>query len=134
METSLKPVFQVDSSRELEVQKKRLLDSCREFESVMISYMMKTMRDGVSWGEEPSSAMETYQDMFTQQVAREVSRSSVMGIGDMLYSKLEPLLNTKPPGNGDISAVGAGAAVPTSRDQPPGNGDIFLNSPKDSAD
>lgn len=132
METSLKPVFQVDSTRELEVQKKRLRDSCREFESVMISCMMKSMRDGVTWAEEPSSAMETYQDMFTQQVAKEVSRSSALGIGDMLYAKLEPLLNAKPPGKGNISAEGTAAAVPTSRHQPPG--DIFLNSAKDSAD
>ncbi len=94
-QTNVKPAFQVDSSRELEIQKRRLRDSCREFESVMISYMMKTMRDGVLRGEEPGSAREMYEDMLAGQVSKEIGRSSALGIGDMLYSKLEPLLETQ---------------------------------------
>ena len=97
METALKPVQQADSSRQLEVQKKRLRDSCQEFESVMISYMMKTMRDAVRWDEEPDTAKTVYEDMLSQQVSEEISRSSVLGIGDMLYSKLEPRLETQAP-------------------------------------
>ncbi|SPF36277.1 hypothetical protein SBDP1_1490006 [Syntrophobacter sp. SbD1] len=92
METRIKQVLHTDSSGDLEVQKKRLKDSCRQFESVMVSYMMKTMRNGVSWGEEHDSAKEMYDDMLSEQVSKEISGSSTLGIGNMLYSKLEQLL------------------------------------------
>jgi Rod binding domain-containing protein len=95
METKVKPVLQADSSPELEIQKRRLRENCREFESVMISYMMKTMRDGALRGEEPDSAREMYEDMLAGQVSKEIGRSSVLGIGDMLYSKLEHLVKTQ---------------------------------------
>ncbi len=96
METSVNPVLQPDSSVELEKQKKKLRDTCREFESVMVSMMMKAMREGVSWTDEHNSAREMYEGMLDGQVSKEIGRSSVMGIGDMLYSKLEHLLKTKP--------------------------------------
>jgi Rod binding domain-containing protein len=96
METSVKQVLQPGSSGDLEIQKRKLKDNCREFESVMTSYMMKAMRQGVSWADEHDSAREMYEDMLAGQVSKEVSRSSAMGIGDMLYSKLEPLLKTQP--------------------------------------
>jgi Rod binding domain-containing protein len=95
MEANVKPVVQPDSSRELEIQKRRLRENCREFESVMISYMMKTMRDGLVRAEEPGSARAIYEDMLAGQVSKEISRSSTMGIGEMLYSKLEPLLKAQ---------------------------------------
>jgi Rod binding domain-containing protein len=100
METKVKPAFQAESSNGLEIQKKRLRDSCREFESVMVSYMMKTMRDGTIRGEKPDSAREMYEDMLAGQVSKEIGRSAALGIGDMLYSKLEPLLETQSSANG----------------------------------
>lgn len=117
METEVKPVFQVDAFRELDIRKKRLRDTCREFESIMTSFMMKTMRDGVSWTEDHDSAKEMYEDMFAQEVSKQIGRSSVLGIGDMLYSRLEPLLETQP-----------APAFPGSR------GDQSLNEVNDSAD
>jgi Rod binding domain-containing protein len=95
MGANVKPVIQAGSSCELEIQKKRLHENCREFEAVMVSYMMKTMRDGLIRGEKPDSAGEMYEDMFAGQVSKEISHSSTMGIGDMLYSKLEPLIKAQ---------------------------------------
>jgi len=95
MEANVNPILQADSSRELEIQKRRLRENCREFESVMISYMMKAMRDGTVRGEEPGNAREIYEDMLAGQVSKVISRSSALGIGDMLYSKLEPLIKTR---------------------------------------
>jgi Rod binding domain-containing protein len=96
IETEVKQVIQgMDPAGELEARKKRLLENCREFESVMTSYMMKTMHQGFSWLEDHDSAREIYEDMFTQEISKQIGRSSVLGIGDMLYSRLEPLLETK---------------------------------------
>ncbi len=95
MDTNVKPVLQADSSRELEIQKRRLRESCRAFESVMISYMMKAMRDGTIRGEEPDNATAMYEDMMAEQVSKQIGGSSALGIGDMLYSKLEPLVKAQ---------------------------------------
>ena len=100
MGADIKPVLQADSSKELEAQKKRLKESCREFESVMISFMMKSMRDGTVRAEEPGSAREIYEDMLAGQVSKVIGRNSALGVGDMLYSKLEHLI--KAPANQNV--------------------------------
>ena len=95
MEAKVQPVLQMDSSRELEGEKRRLRETCNEFESVMVSYMMKTMRDSIMRAEEPGNAMDMYEDMLAGQVSKEVSHGSALGLGSLLYSKLEPLIKAQ---------------------------------------
>ena len=115
----VQPVLQTESSRELESQKRRLKENCREFESVMISYMMKTMRDSVLRGEEPGNAMGIYEDMLAGQVSKEVSRSSSLGLADLLYSKLESLVKIQAPKEADPAAPKAQSAVSTKQAENP---------------
>ena len=116
MGANIQQVLQGDSSKEVEVQKRRLRESCREFESVMISYMMKTMRDGTIRAEEPGNAREIYEDMLAGQVSKEIGRNSALGIGDMLYSKLEHLI--KAPANPNILPPEVQTALSTPSDNP----------------
>jgi Rod binding domain-containing protein len=111
VEANVKEVLQTDSSRELETQKRKLQQNCQEFESVMISFMMKTMRDSTIRGEEPGNAMGIYEDMMFGQVSKEISSSSALGLGDMLYSQLEPLIKIHVPKEGDHAAGEAQTAV-----------------------
>ena len=122
MDTNVKPVLQADSSRELEIQKRRLRENCRAFESVMISYMMKTMRDGLIRGEEPGNAREIYEDMLAGQVSKEIGRNSALGIGDMLYSKLEHLVKAPAVPDTKVIPDGAQTAVSAPPDKKPGSG------------
>jgi Rod binding domain-containing protein len=122
VEANVKPVQQADCSRELEIQKKRLRENCREFESVMISYMMKTMRDGLIRGEEPGNAREIYEDMLAGQVSKEIGRNSALGIGDMLYSKLEHLVKAPAVPDTKVIPDGAQTAVSAPPDKKPGSG------------
>src|SRR5208283_867327 len=122
MEANVKPVLQADSSRELEIQKRRLRENCREFESVMISYMMKAMRDGLMRGEEAGSTKEIYEDMLAEQVSKEISRSSALGIGDMLYSKLEPLVKTQTSQEAKTPQAEAQTAISATSPNKPGSG------------
>ena len=48
---------------------------------MMISYMMKTMRERFSGGEEPGFAGGVYQDMFYEQVAKVIGSSGTLGLG-----------------------------------------------------
>lgn len=96
METTLKPIVQVDSSQKEVLEKRRLRESCREFESVMVSYLMKTMRASVITADEPENAGEMYQEMLDGQISKEVANSGSVGIGDMLYARLSALMKTEP--------------------------------------
>jgi Rod binding domain-containing protein len=122
MEANVKPVLQADSSRELEIQKRRLRENCREFESVMISYMMKAMRDGLMRGEEAGSTKEIYEDMLAEQVSKEISRSSALGIGDMLYSNLEPLVKAQTLQEAKTPQAEAQTAISATSPNKPGSG------------
>ncbi len=113
---NIQPVLQADSSKELKAQKKRLRENCREFESVMISYMMKSMRDGTIRAEEPGNARGIYEDMLAGQVSQVISRNSALGIGDMLYSKLEHLV--KVPANSNVLPAGAQTGLSAPSDKP----------------
>jgi Rod binding domain-containing protein len=116
VEANIQPVLQVNSSKEVEVQKKRLRENCREFESVMISYMMKTMRDGTIRAEEPGNAREIYEDMFAGQVSKVIGRNSALGVGDMLYSKLEHLVKAQ--ANPNVLPAGAKTGLSAPSDKP----------------
>ena len=112
MGANINPVLQADSSKELEAQKKRLKETCREFESVMISFMMKSMRDGTVRAEEPGNARGIYEDMLAGQVSKVIGRNSALGVGDMLYSKLEHLV--KVPANPNVLPASAPSDKPES--------------------
>jgi Rod binding domain-containing protein len=115
VEANIKQVLQADSSPELESQKKRLRENCRAFESVMVSYMMKSMRNGIIRAEEPGSAREMYEDMLAGQVSEQIGHNSTMGIGDMLYRKLEPLV--KAPANVNVLPTEAPTAPSAQADK-----------------
>ena len=116
MGANIKPVLPADSSKELEAQKKRLQESCREFESVMISFMMKSMRDGTIRAEEPGNAREIYEDMLAGQVSKVIGRNSALGVGDMLYSKLEHLV--KAPANQSVLPAEEKTGLSVTSDKP----------------
>jgi Rod binding domain-containing protein len=117
VETGIKPVPQADtSSPELDIRKKRLRDNCREFESVMVSYLMKTMRDGVIKAEEPEHAQTIFEEMLDGQISKTLANKSALGIGDMLYARLEHLVNDEAskgtPGGESVSSTAVDPALP----------------------
>jgi Rod binding domain-containing protein len=111
VESNVQAVLKTDASRALESQKKRLYENCREFESVMISYMMKSMRESIMRSEEPGNAMSMFEDMLAGQVSKEISHTSALGVGEMLYSQLEPLVKVPVSKEADLSAAGAQSVV-----------------------
>ena len=48
-----------------------------------------------------------YEDMLAGQVSKEIGHSSALGIGDLLYSKLEPLVKTQAQKAADLAAAKA---------------------------
>ncbi|MCX7822986.1 MAG: rod-binding protein [Syntrophobacterales bacterium] len=85
----------VSQEKILSAKKEELKRACREFESLFTAYILKNMRSTIHRAEAPEHAREIYEAMFDEAVSREISLSGVLGLGDMLYKQLEPLLEAE---------------------------------------
>jgi flagellar protein FlgJ len=68
----------------------RLKSICAEFESIFMSYMLKTMRsalveDGIMGNSNESKIMNA---MFDENLALEVANGGGIGLGDVLFERL----------------------------------------------
>lgn len=72
---------------------KELLKVCQEFESLFVHMMLKEMRSTIPDGglTEKSKGREIFQDMYDQELAKEISQSQDQGIGlaKMLYEQMK---------------------------------------------
>lgn len=74
----------------VEIEKRRLKESCEEFESFLTTNLLKTMRESTIRAEEPENDQEVYESMLDQSYAKEVSHSKSLGLGEALYRQLSP--------------------------------------------
>jgi Rod binding domain-containing protein len=125
MESRVNAAAVADTSGKVDLKEKRLRDSCRDFSGIMISYMMKTMREGYSGGDEPSLASGVYQDMLYEQVSKVIAHSGTLGLGDSLYTQLERTQKNDGAGKQPGAAVEAQKTV---------SSQISLNKSKNSAE
>jgi Rod binding domain-containing protein len=87
-------------------EKKRLKKACEAFEAVLTRQMIKEMKSSVIRAEEPSHAREMYESMMDEALADEMSRNGGMGIADILYRELLPLVEAEAPGKETESEAG----------------------------
>ncbi len=69
---------------------KRLDKACRQMEAIFLQYMLSQMRktvihEGIIGH---SSAMRLYQDLYDQQLSRQLSRQKSLGLAEMIKSQL----------------------------------------------
>jgi Rod binding domain-containing protein len=88
----------VHASQTDERSKVKLQNAARDFESLFVGYMLKTMRSTVDKDSVLGEGFggEMMQGMFDVEMARHLSRNSSFGIANMLYKQMtgEPLPNT----------------------------------------
>lgn len=74
-----------------EQQKAKLAKAAKEFESVFVSYMLKTMRESMttedSFGGDNFGG-DVLSSVFDTELARQMSKNSSFGLGEMIYRKL----------------------------------------------
>lgn len=71
-------------------QNEELRRVCREFESILLSFMFKQMRNAVPKSDllPSSSGQEMYQGMLDDQYAALSAESGSFGLGELLYRQL----------------------------------------------
>ncbi|HBZ53915.1 MAG TPA: hypothetical protein DEO88_00790 [Syntrophobacteraceae bacterium] len=82
----------IDSERRAAAEQKKLKGACEEFEAVLTNIMFRTMRETIPKGDQDShdSAMELYESMLDETVAKEISHGPGLGLGKTLYQQLIP--------------------------------------------
>jgi flagellar protein FlgJ len=102
-----------------------------QFEALFIQMMLKSMRDAsLGEGMMDSEHVKTYQSMFDQQIALDLSKSSRLGLADMMVRQLSP--KGSPPDGvqekehrlvGPPTAHGPELVMPPARPHPGVNGE-----------
>jgi flagellar protein FlgJ len=83
-------------------------EAARQFEALFVQMMLKSMRDaGSAYGEQRD---RTYDEMFDQQIALEMTRGRGLGLADMLVQQLR--LSTPEGAGTDGAAAGPATGVP----------------------
>lgn len=107
----------VQTQQTLDAQQKlRLQYAVKEFEAVLVGYMLKSMRSSIPketmFGE--SYGGEMMEGMFDIELARHVSGGGSLGLGEMLYKEItgEEMPQTKLPKG--VDAAGAPSRTPQS--------------------
>ena len=76
---------QIDSEKEME-------KVARDFESVFVNKLLESMRKAIpKSGLLDSSALDMYQSMMDQEMAKNMSERKGMGLGEMVYKDLSRL-------------------------------------------
>ena len=87
--TSLKPAAskagKLDPAQKLKLEK-----AVREFESVFVGYLLKSMRNTVQKADNQTDSFggDMLESMFDVELARHVSKNSNLGLAEMLYRKM----------------------------------------------
>lgn len=89
---------------------KRLREACQEFESFLSQHLLNSMSESIMRAEEPDQARETFEGMFRETLAGELSHHSRGGMADLLYRQLSSLLEAgSAPSNGVAPGSGSGS-------------------------
>jgi|AntAceMinimDraft_14_1070370.scaffolds.fasta_scaffold07568_3 flagellar protein FlgJ len=78
-------------NKELWNKNNGLKKACTEFESIFITHMLKTMDKTIDKGGLLGNSNENkmIKSMFNERLGNSIARSGGIGIGDMLFEKLE---------------------------------------------
>ncbi len=71
-------------------EKQKLQRAVREFESVFVGYMLKSMRNTIEKADNPTEGFgaDMMEGLFDVELAKHVSKNGNLGLADMLYQKL----------------------------------------------
>lgn len=67
----------------------KLMDVCKEFESIFLSMMFKQMKDTIPEGGliEKSFGTEVFEDMYIDKISEEITSQKSLGLAKMLYDQ-----------------------------------------------
>jgi len=76
--------------------KKALKKSCQDFEAIFVQSLFKSMRKTIPDGGllKKDNTTAVYQDMFDQEIAKNISKKQSIGLAEQMYRQMEKKLPT----------------------------------------
>ncbi|AOT70057.1 rod-binding protein [Geosporobacter ferrireducens] len=76
---------------------KKLMDACRQFESVFVNMLLKNMRNAIPEGGfiERSYPREIFEGMFDEKIADEIAKGQGIGLAKQMYGQLSKTMKIK---------------------------------------
>lgn len=74
------------------LEKEKLRGACSDFESILLSQILQSMRSNPLAEENPGQGREIYEGMMDQTLAQSMSRSGSTGLSEVLYGQLSSLI------------------------------------------
>ncbi len=88
-----KPLHSIElkHKKSLKEKKEELKKACEDFEAIFINEMFKEMRKGLTGGGllEKSHEHKMWENMFYENISKEMARAGGMGLSEVLYKQLE---------------------------------------------
>jgi peptidoglycan hydrolase FlgJ len=93
----LNPAGELDAQSGTDLKKVKLKKACEDFETIMTTYLLKSMHETVqrAESEEFGSGRDLYEGMMDEAVASQLSRTQGLGLAKMLYKQLAPSLEAR---------------------------------------
>ena len=93
----LTPTQELDPKSGTALQKLKLKKACEDFETIMTTYLLKSMHETVqrAEAEEFGSGRDLYEGMLDEAVATQLSHNQGLGLAKMLYNQLATNLETR---------------------------------------
>jgi peptidoglycan hydrolase FlgJ len=84
-----------------EVQQKKLKKACEDFEAIMVTYLLKSMRQTsmVTETGDFGSCKDLYEGMMDETLATQLSHQQGLGLARLLYEQLAPAVEAKEASN-----------------------------------
>ena len=80
----------VPQAGEKRVDREKLKKSCADFESILISQMLKSMRQAMTPSREPGNGLgkDTYTSLFDQELSQSLAKRGGLGLGKKIYDQV----------------------------------------------
>jgi flagellar protein FlgJ len=93
----LMPTNELNPQSGIDLKKLKLTKACEDFETIMTTYLLKSMHETVQRAEteEFGSGRDLYEGMMDEAVANQLSHTQGLGLAKMLYKQLASSLETR---------------------------------------
>jgi Rod binding domain-containing protein len=93
----LPPTHELNPKSGPDLQKLKLKKACEDFETIMTTYLLKSMHETVQRAEteEFGSGRDLYEGMMDEAVASQLSHTQGLGLAKLLYNQLATNLETR---------------------------------------
>ena len=80
----------MDGRTPAQIEDAKMRKVCREFESLLVAQMLTKMRESVPKSDlfGSSEKEELFRSMLDQEIAKQISETSAIKLGDLLYAQL----------------------------------------------